>query len=132
MDKERKNLLVFGYGLPAILLFISARLWIKHGWVLACFILLLGAVFILYLTVFKLLILKRFYERWMKAAHFIGTVISGLILSILFYVVFGSAGVILRVLKKDLLDEKIEPFRDSYWIRRKVTAFDKNCYKNQF
>lgn len=76
--------------------------------------------------------LKPVYTQVMKAAHLIGTVITGLILSVMFYCVFGVVGIVLRVLKKDLLDQRINTVADSYWIKREKIDFNKSHYTRQF
>jgi len=68
----------------------------------------------------------------MRGAHFIGSVITGVILSILFYLVFGVTGMILRLLRKDLLDQRIDRAINSYWTSKDQVAFDKNDYTRQF
>ena len=67
----------------------------------------------------------------MKVAHFIGATITGLILSLMFYVIFGIVGIILRILRKDLLNERLEPEAQSYWIKRNAHDDDK-YYEKQF
>ena len=95
-------------------------------------ILLCVAFGFLIVTILKVDLLKPLYSKWMKVAHFIGTLITDIILCVVFYVLFGIAGIILRILKKDLLDRAIHPSSASYWIKRKQTDFDKKCYSQQF
>lgn len=83
-------------------------------------------------TVFKVELLKPIYTQWMKVAHAIGATITGLILSLMFYGIFGITGIILRILKKDLLNEKLEPQASSYWIKRVKDPSGKKYYENQF
>jgi len=132
MNKEKRDLLVFGYGLSFILIFIAWRLMKHHGPTTANLSLLIMSAFMLVITIIRLPALKTIYKYWMKGAHFIGNVITGIILSILFYFIFTPAGIIARILRKDLLDEKIEPKRDSYWIRRKQEEFQKEHFLRQF
>ena len=80
----------------------------------------------------KVELLKPVYNIWMPAAHFIGSVISGIILSVVFYVTFGISGIILRLLRKDLLDQKICINKESYWTRKDEGVFDKERYTKQF
>ena len=119
-----KNLLVFGYGLSLIFLFFGVR---SKNVVLICL-----SVVMAVLTVWKLSYVEMIYVRWMKVAHMIGTVVTAVILCVVFYAVFGIAGIILRVLKKDLLDRSIEPQKASYWQKRFSEAFDKKRYTQQF
>jgi hypothetical protein len=50
----------------------------------------------------------------------------------MFYLIFGIAGIVLRLLGKDLLDQKIDPKAVSYWIDKDQVDFDKNNYTRQF
>jgi len=133
MDKEKKNLLVFGYGLAMIIGLIVWRHSVKHGAVgPISSMFLVFAAGVLILTVINYKLIKPFYDKWMVVAHLIGTIIFGVLLSILFYLIFGISGIVLRLLRKDLLDQKLEPQRDSYWIKRDVKEFDKESYERQF
>ena len=53
---------------------------------------------------------------WMKLAEKIGNVVTFLIMTILFWVAFVPTGLILRVMRKDLLLRKLDPEASSYWI----------------
>jgi len=132
MDKEKKNLTVFGYGLALILAFVSYRIWHHHGWVSAHALLIVCAVALVIVTAVNYLWLRPVYKKWMVVARFIGAVITGIILSVMFYLVFGITGIILRFLRKDLLDRQIEPPRQSYWIERTSVPFDQSHYTRQF
>jgi hypothetical protein len=132
MDQEKKQLIVFGYGLTVIFSIISVHLFRHHAWHAAHALLLPAIVILLVLTTANYSLLKPFYKQWMKAAHFIGSIITGVILSILFYVVFGIAGIILRLIRKDLLDRQIDPAVNSYWRSKDQIAFEKSDYTRQF
>jgi len=132
MDQEKKQLVIFGYGLAVILSLISVHLWRHHGWHSAHVILFPCVITLILLTAGRYSILRPFYRQWMRGAHFIGSIITGVVLSLLFYLVFGVAGVILRLIRKDLLDQRIDRAIDSYWINKDQAAFDKNDYTRQF
>jgi len=132
MNKEKRDLLVFGYGLSFISIFIAWRIMKHHGPTTASFLFLFVSAFILVITFFRLPVLKTLYKYWMKGAHFIGSVITGIILSILFFFIFTPVGIVIRILRKDLLDEKLQPERDSYWIKRKPEGFHKEHFRRQF
>jgi len=132
MDKEKRDLLVFGYGLSLILIFIAWRFIKHHGPTTASILLLLVSAFMLVITIIRLPVLKTLYKYWMKGAQFIGSVITGIILFILFYFVFTPVGIATRILRKDLLDKKLQPEKDSYWIKRKQEEFQKEHFRQQF
>ena len=132
MKNEKRDLMVFGYGLAAIITFF---LW-RHdrfsglsvlGWMFWT----LAAVLIV-TTAFEYWRLRPLYDKWMRVAHFIGAVVTTLILTTIFYVIFGIAGLILRAMKKDLLDTRWPSGRDSYWIPREKKPFDREKYLKQY
>ena len=131
MNKEKKNLLVFGYGLAVILSMIAFRLNHKHGFGVSIIVLMALAGMILFLTIFNQKVLKTIYIYWMKGAHFIGGIFSFILLTVIFYGVFSPVGLILRLIKKDLLDRSWEPVAQTYWREKKVST-DRNRCKNQF
>jgi hypothetical protein len=78
-------------------------------------------VFFLAAIAFPRIFLKiRFYQIWIKFGDFLGKVNGFLISFILFCVIFAPAGIILRLMKKDLLAKKLDNSRSSYFIDRKT------------
>jgi len=90
------------------------------------------AFFFLLVTYINVWWLKPLYHRWMTLAHGIGTIITGIILSVMFYGVFGVVGIIMRIFSIDLLDQKIEREKSSYWIKREFKPFERKAYHRQF
>lgn len=130
-NKERKNLLVFGYGLAAIITGWSLLYWRKHpqaDWILGPLVLAAGLAVT---TFWRLEALKPIYKNWMRVAHMIGQVVTTVILSVIFYLVFTPVAIILRVMSKDLLDRRLELHKESYWQKR-APAAEKIRYTKQF
>ena len=71
----------------------------------------------------------KIYQSWIKIGDFLGKINGFLISAILFYGVFTPTAIVLRFLKKDLLNKKLLPSQSSYFIDRKEQADD---MKNQF
>ena len=67
-----------------------------------------------------------------KIAHALGWFNTRLILTVMFYLLFTPIGLVLRLLGKDLLNRKIEPNAETYWIDREEEAFDRKRYEKQF
>ena len=63
-----------------------------------------------------------------KFGLFLGKIISPLIMGIIFFIVVTPIGIIMRLLKKDLLNLKYDK-KDSYWIEK---TGPKSKMKNQF
>ncbi|MBN2281123.1 MAG: hypothetical protein JXQ65_11125 [Candidatus Marinimicrobia bacterium] len=68
--------------------------------------------------------LKWVYVLWMGLAALLGWFMTRVILSLIFYLVFFPVGTILRMAGKKLLQEKIDPEAESYWIKREKRAYN--------
>jgi len=66
---------------------------------------------------------------WMKIGVLLGTVVSPIVMGIVFFLVVTPTGLIMRALGKDLLSKKFDGNRNSYWIKRDKT---KSTMKQQF
>lgn len=71
----------------------------------------------------------KFYQSWIKFGDVLGKINGFLISFILFYGVFAPIGIILKLLKKDLLSKKLNTSTSSYFIDRTTQPGD---MKNQF
>ena len=76
--------------------------------------------------------LKFIYIPWMTVATVIGWVVTRVILTIFYYLVMTPFGLIAKILGKDLLDEKIESGRKSYWVQRDKKTILKEDLEHQF
>jgi len=132
MEQQQKQLLVFGYGLPAILAVLGLRHWYRYGLDATAGMLLSVAVAVLLITVLNKPLLKVLWTYWMKAMHLIGGTITAVILTALFFTVFAVAGIILRLLRKDLLGLRMSPQARSYWIIRSKSKRGVAGYTEQF
>jgi hypothetical protein len=77
-------------------------------------------------------ILKFIYLPWMAGATVIGWLMSHIILTILYYLVITPIGRILKLTNRDILDEKINPNKPSYWVPREDRVIDKRVFERQF
>ena len=118
---------------------LAAALYLKtgegalhHGMGFLPVLFLVLAVSLLVISCAKIEALEPVFQAWMKAAHILGTVFTGLILCVLFYLVFAPVGIVLRILRKDLLDQRIEPGKATYWQKREAKPFDPESYQQQF
>ena len=132
MDQEKKNLKVFGYGLAIILSLILFKLWRTNTLGGLQALLVLAIATLVFLATFWYNLLLSFYRPWMKAAHFIGNIVTVLLLSFVFYGIFGPIGIFLRLFKIDLLERRIDPGSGSYWMKRKAKPYDRLRDTKQF
>ncbi len=73
-------------------------------------------------------ILTPLNRLWFKFGLLLGKIISPLVMGIIFFVVVTPIGIIMRLLKKDLLNLKYNK-KESYWIEK---SGPKSKMKNQF
>ena len=73
-------------------------------------------------------ILSPFNRLWFKFGIFLGKIISPIIMALIFFVVVTPIGLIMRLLRKDLLNLKYKKNK-SYWIEKNGP---KSKMKNQF
>ena len=73
-------------------------------------------------------ILNPLNKIWFKFGILLGKIISPLVMVIIFFIVVTPIGLLMRILKKDLLNLKFQN-TDSYWIEKNEP---KSKMKNQF
>jgi hypothetical protein len=128
--KDYKVFRKFGITIGTVLVLLGIILSIKAGNYLL-FLSLAGLVLMLASLMFPKL-LRPLYIIWMSIAAVLGFIMSRIILSLVFYLVFAPVGIILRILKKDLLDRKIEPDKESYWNMRKAENYRPEDSEKQY
>ena len=96
----------------------SPRIW---SIVIAVIFLILGLLNSKLLTPLNML--------WFKFGLFLGSIISPIIMGIIFFLVIAPTGLVMKLMGKDLLDKKYDNKKKSYWINRTKT---KNTMKQQF
>lgn len=92
----------------------------------------LGLALLLLLVSFllpKILVLPN--VLWFKFGLTLGKVMSPLVLGLLYFAVFTPVGLLLCLLKKDLLKLRFEADKKSYWIERDE-HYPMGSMKNQF
>ena len=82
----------------------------------------------LFLGLINSKLLTPLNKIWFKFGIFLGKIISPLVMGIIFFFVVTPIGIIMRLLKKDLLNLKFNSDK-SYWIKK---SEPKSKMKNQF
>ena len=86
------------------------------------------SLFFLILGLLNSKILNPLNKLWFKFGIILGRIISPLIMGIIFFLVVTPTGLIMRLLRKDILNLKYNKDK-SYWIKKNEK---KNNMKNQF
>ncbi len=127
---DKATLRKFGLGLFVILTAFSALSYWKGGAVYNY--LFPAAVASLVAALIFPVALKYIFLPWMALATVIGWVMTRVILITLFYLILTPISLIMKLAGKDLLDEKIEPQRQSYWVARDKKTISKEELQRQF
>jgi len=77
-------------------------------------------------------VLKPLQKTWMSIAVIMGFFMSRVILAIVFFLVITPIGAFMKLLGKDILNEKINKACKSYWILREESSFDKVRCEKQY
>ena len=132
LDTSSKEIRKFGLVIAIALGVIGGFVYVKFGnfdvvgwlWGIGLLFLILG--FILPS------VLRPVYRIWMLLAYFIGGIVSRVILTVLFYVVLTPTGLVLRLFGKDVLDQRFEKDRESYWIKKDLSVHTKDQYRKMY
>ena len=130
IKSTKKELREFGLTVGVILVILGlVGLWRDKG-IYPYFLGIGISLIILGVSFYKALM--PFQKFWMGLAVILGFFVSRIILFILFYFVLVPIGLIMRLLGKDILDQKIDKNKKSYWHKRKDYPKDKHSYENQY
>ena len=127
---EKKNIRDFALVFFAVLIIISIVLLFKHNYN-AYWIGIIGLIFLCMGFVCPKF-LCPLYKLWMSLAIIIGFFMNKIILTIFFFIVLTPVGIVLRLLKKDILNQQIDTAAKSYWIKKKKQPFDPKRYEKLF
>jgi len=134
LKSDKKELRKFGIeiGVFLIILYFVVLVLFKASKINVIYV----AIIFISLGCFLPIILKPFYKIWMPFAIMLGTIIgaivSPIVLLVLFYVALTPIGLIMKLFGKDLLDQKIDKNKASYWHARDAKPKEAKSYENQY
>ena len=130
IKSEKSDLRKFGITIGVILLIIAGFLFWKEKESFQ--ILLTFGVTFCILGIAIPFILKPIYWVWMIFATILGWIMTRVILSLLFYIIFTPIGLILRFFGKQFLELRWDKSKESYWNFRTNEHLKKENYEKQF
>ena len=130
IKNEISDLRNFGFIIGIILLIISGFFFWKEKESFQIFLAI--GIFLFLIAIFIPRVLKPFFWIWMIFAIILGWFMTRLILSLLFYVVFTSIGLTLRLFGKQFLELRWDKSKESYWNFRTNEHLKKENYEKQF
>ena len=129
IKSEKSDIRKFGITIGVILLIIAGFLFWKEKESFQ--ILLTFGVTLCILGIVIPFILKPIYWVWMIFATILGWIMTRVILSLLFYIIFTPIGLILRLFGKQFLELKWNRTNCTYWNYRSDKP-EKGNYEKQF
>ena len=130
IKSEKRDLRNFGITIGIILLIISGFLFWKEK---DAFQIFLAIGITLFLTAIGIpAVLKPVYWIWMIFAIILGWFMTRVILSLLFYLLFTSIGLTLRLFGKQFLELRWDKSKESYWNFRTSENVQNKNYEKQF
>ena len=128
---EKLEIRKFGLGLTVLLCLIGVwQLYKGHVNVYAWF--LGSAGLILALAFFAPIVLKPLFKVLTTVGHAVGWINTRILLGIMFYGIFTPIGILSRLIRKDLLDKRLDKDAKSYWNKKDKDVFAKEQYERQF
>lgn len=98
----------------SIIFFILAMLPLLKNYNINIYLILVS-LFFLIISYTKPKILKYLNIIWFKLGIFLGSIISPIVMIFVYFVIFLPIGIILKILKKDILNKRIDKNINSYW-----------------
>ena len=128
MDEQVKISSNRSFGIVFFIVFLIIALYPKiNNQDLRLWSLVISILFLI-LGLTKSKILAPLNKVWFKFGIFLGKIVSPVIMGIIFFLVVTPTGIIMRLLRKDLLNLKFDK-KKSYWIEKNSP---KSKMKNQF
>jgi len=128
--KENKRPTFLNYLAPLVMISIGSLHYLKHGLDLTVVVLFGMGILALYLALFNHYLLQRILTFLTLLWFPVGQLITIILLTVTFFIIFAPVGLILRVFKNDILNKKFRIDRLSYWLDR--SKAQENNYTQQF
>jgi hypothetical protein len=128
LDPQPSDLRKFAWVFGGALVALAALFWYK-GSPIYPYLAVPGALVALVGTVAPR-ILRGLYFVWMAVG--LGTIVTAIILTIVFVVAITPIGLVMRLLGKDPLNRELDPEAKSYWIPKTHLIEDKSRYEKYF
>lgn len=120
LPQTPKVLRNFGLVVGGALLLLAAFLFWRADWQAGTLVMALG-VGGLTLVITGLLVpgaLRPLYPVWMTLALVLGTIMTAVLLTAVFYLIVTPIGLLMRLAGKDPMNRRPDPKQATYWIKR--------------
>ena len=124
---ERSNERSFGIVFTIFFLILSIYPIINKETINVFFLIISIIIFVI--TILRPSLFYFPNKIWFKFGILLGKIVSPLVMGIIFYLTVTPTGIIMRLLRKDLLKKKLEIKEKTYWVKKNKYS---GSLKNQF
>jgi len=129
LDKNKNVSSNRSFGLMFFVVFLIVALWpLNSGENLRLGSLVISIVFFI-LGIFNSRLLSPFNKLWFKFGIFLGSIISPIVMAVIYFIVVTPTGMFMRLLGKDLLRTRETLDVSTYWVKPDKRQ---STMKNQF
>jgi uncharacterized protein YacL len=119
------------FGIVFFTVFIIIGLWpLLNDNQIRVWSILIGTIFLV-LGLMKSNLLTPLNKIWFKFGLILGSIISPIVMGLVFFMIVTPTSYLMKLLNKDLLNNKFDEKRNSYWIN-KSDEKNKSTMKQQF
>ncbi len=130
LSLDKKSLRKFGITMGIAFFVISGFIFAAHRQNTMFFVLISLVFFVLAFLLPA--VLKPVYIFWMKLAFVLAWINTRIILFFVFYLIFTPTGLIMKLFRNKLLEERIDKDTGSYWQEKEEKKFNPLDYHRQF
>ena len=106
------------FGLVFFVVFLIVALWpLKSGEGVRLWSLVLSIIFLI-LGIINHKLLTPLNKMWIRFGFFLGTIVSPVVMGVVYFLVVTPIGIFMRFLGKDLLNTRKVNNTSTYWIKR--------------
>tara|TARA_Y100000590_G_scaffold347063_1_gene397545 strand:- start:249 stop:638 length:390 start_codon:yes stop_codon:yes gene_type:complete len=116
------------FGIVFFIFFLIISLWpIKSGGNLNIWLFIISLIFLI-LGIMNSQLLRPLNYIWFKFGLFLGSIVSPIVMSIIFFLVVTPISILMKIFNKDILNLRTNK-KNTYWIEK---TDPKSKMKNQF
>ena len=131
-DLEKSTERSFGLIMTCACLIFGLIIWWKNlgnNWMVSFW---LAAVVFFLLAIFWNTPLKPLNTFWIKFGNLLHRLMSPIVIGIIFFIVITPIGLIMRLMRKDLLNLRLNQDASSYWVARNKEMDNNSSMTQQF
>ncbi len=115
----------------SMIFFIFGGYFLYADSMMSAYFLIATSIIFLFFSLFKPNLLNPLNKIWMYFGYLIGIIVSPLVLSLLFFLIFTPVSILMKIVGRDELRLKFKKC-DTYWKPKFHNNFASNSFKDQF